>query len=119
MLLVLQEKTKIDKIDFINKNYKIMFNNLINARNSFLKKKNKTILDNTIFQDFFISCMGTTLTQPRLHRLKIEKKKKKGKRFGYMYEPTDSSINKKIDVSYKFANSSGNKILIRKHLKIN
>ena len=117
MLLILQEKTKIDKIDFINKNYKIMFNNLIDVRNSYLTKKNKTILDKTIFQDFFVNCMGTTLTQPRINRLKIIKKRKQGKRITFNYEPTDKET---FNIpTFIFSDSSGNKIINNKHKKLN
>lgn len=117
MLLILQEKAKNDNIDFINKNYKIMFNNLIDVRNDYLTKKKKTILDNTIFEDFFVNCLGTTMTQPRLYRLKIRKKIKQGKRATFNYEPSDKETYNLPD--FKFSNSSGNKIINSKYLKFN
>ena len=59
--------------------------------------------------------MGTTITQPRLNRLEIEKRKKQGKSAGFYYIPSDNKTTKIPE--YKFMNSSGNKIINNKHLK--
>ena len=42
-----------------------MLENIINLRNNYLKDNNKTVLDNTPFEEFRINCLGETMEQPR------------------------------------------------------
>jgi hypothetical protein len=116
MLLILIEKTKIDKEFHIQQNYKKMFSNLLNARNKYLRKYNKTILDNTPFKEFNIGCIGTTMTQPRMYRLELIKKKEAGKKMTFMYTP--STDKNEVKSTYVFRNTSGNLINNPKNKKI-
>lgn len=116
MLLILQEKTKIDKNYKTTQNYNIMFSNILKIRNNYLNKNKKTLLDDTPFQEFQVSCKGTTLTQNRLHRLEIEKKRKEGKRISYYYHPSEKRESK--NTTFFFKNTSGNLIRNDKNKKI-
>ena len=59
----------------INKNYNeastldFLLENIINKRNEYLKKTNKTILDDTPFREFRIECQGETMAPDRKFRL--------------------------------------------------
>lgn len=83
-----------------------MIVSLIDRRNEYLKKNNKSILDDTIFKEFQVECAGVTVDLPRLFRESIAKKKKLGKPYVFAYEP---GSERKPDISrWKFANTSGN-----------
>ena len=94
------------------KNYKEMetadhmLETLINARNDFLKRHKKSILDDTPFREFRINCMGETMDQARKFRLSIAEKIKNKQRIKFRYDPTAKN-EKFVPGSYKFANSSG------------
>ena len=105
------------------KNFKEMNNmdylieTLVNARNSYLKNNNKTVLDDTPFQEFRLSCQGDTIDQARKFRLSVAEKLKKKQRIKFRYDPLDKNEKFKPD-AYKFPNTSGginntkNKILM-------
>ena len=94
------------KDDSITSHY--LLEKLIHARNYYLKNNNKTILDETPFQEFRLNCMGETIPQDRQYRLKISESFKNKKRIPiFRYNPNDK--NKKFDPSQKiFDNTSGN-----------
>lgn len=94
-----------------------MIVSLIDKRNEYLKKNNKSILDDTLFREFQVDCAGLTIDLPRLFRESIAKKKKLGKPYVFSYEP---GSGKKPDVSrWKFVNTSGNIIKSDKNKKLN
>lgn len=105
------------------KNFKEMNNmdylieTLVNARNSYLKNNNKTVLDDTPFQEFRLSCQGDTIDQARKFRLSVAEKLKKKQRIKFRYDPLNKNEKFKPD-AYKFPNTSGginntkNKILM-------
>ena len=103
-------------IDFMyNKTYKnykemetsdYMLENLIKARNEFLKRHKKSILDDTPFREFRISCMGETIDQSRKFFLSVAEKIKNKQRIRFRYDPNANNKNF-VPGSYKFANSSG------------
>ena len=98
--LVHNNKTEARTLDFL-------LENIINARNKYLKNHNKTILDNTPFQEFRIQCQGDTIDPQRKFRLSIVEKIKKRQRIKFRYEPDKKNINFKPE-AYNFSNSSGN-----------
>lgn len=115
MLMILELKTTIDKQKIENKRYNIMLSNLMVARNDYLNKNNKTVLDNTPFREFQLDCMGKTLTQDRIYRLQIDKRKKEGKKLIIYYTPqTDRET---FNVKVHFDNTSGNLIRNEKNRK--
>ena len=90
---------------------------MLNARNNFLDKKNKHILDETIFEDFKIECFGTAISPKRKFLKSRRIKKLLPKSSIYPYEP-DETKEYNTDM-YHFDNSSGNIINNPKDLVFN
>ena len=94
------------------KNYKDMetadylLETLIDARNQFLKRHKKNILDDTPFREFRLNCIGETMDQSRKFRLSVAEKIKNKQRIKFRYDPNANNKNF-VPGSYKFANSSG------------
>jgi hypothetical protein len=94
-----------------------MIVSLIDTRNQYLKKYNKSIVDDTIFKEFQVECKGVTVDQPRLFREAVERKKKAGKPYVFLYEPASG---RKPDVSkWRFLNTSGNIVHNEKNKRLN
>ena len=85
-------------------------------RKYYFEKNNKNMFDNTIFKDFVIECIGDTIMPDREKRLLIEQRKKSGKRYMFMYDPSTDKREGEINVN--FSNSSGNPIRKEKNLKL-
>ena len=119
MLLILQQRTIIDKDKNKNENYNKMFSNLLIIRNKYLDTHNKTVIDDTPFKEFQVACKGTTLSQARLYRLDMEKKRNERKRLAFYYHPNENRNKQKEDASkFLFKNTSGNLIRNPKNKKI-
>jgi hypothetical protein len=95
-----------NKLDTTNINN--MIGEIIRTRNNYLKKNNKTIMDETIYREFLITCLGKTFDSKRNNFLEMKKKREKGKQIIYRYNPETDYDDKLPD--YKFANTSGNEI---------
>jgi hypothetical protein len=89
---------------------------LIEMRKYFFVKNKKTMLDNTIFKEFTSKCIGDTIPPDRQRKLLIESRKKKNKRWTFSYEPSEGV--KEPESNYLFSNTSGNKIINTKNLKL-
>lgn len=98
-----------------NLNY-VMISHLIEMRKFYFSRTKKNILDSTIFKEFNTKCIGTTIPPDRQRKLLIESRKKKNKRWTFSYEPNEGV--KKPESNWKFANTSGNKIINPDHLKL-
>jgi hypothetical protein len=96
--------------------YRYMIYNLVKCRNTYLKKYNKSILDDSPFREFTVACTGETLDPPREFRLDIERKKREGKPYLYSYDP--SSQHNMDPSNFRFNNTSGNLVRKSKNLKI-
>jgi hypothetical protein len=94
-----------DKI--LSQNYDYLLEEIIKIRNNYLEKNNKTILDNTPFQEFRIQCMGETMDSSRKYRLMIAEKIANKQRIKFKYDPYASNDKFRPD-AFKFDNSSGN-----------
>lgn len=104
--LILYHQSFADKNNLLQDKQEYIINNLIKARNIYLTNSNKTILDNTIFQDFKSDCLGETIDFMRKYQLKI-----KNKKFSKSFIPPYDPDNEKFILSgadYKFDNTSGN-----------
>lgn len=98
--------------DTINENNNLlMIYNLIICKNKYLDSKNKTVLDNTPFEDFLIECNGIALDPRRESFLEKLNKKSQNKQISFRYEPSGKKIN---IPNYNFANTSGNQIINKK-----
>lgn len=104
-------KNKINAIKYMN-----IICNLIETRNEYLNKYNKTVLDKTPFEEFIFNCIGETLDPIRFERLKMADKKKKGLKLKFRYNPQENKNSKIPD--YTFENRSGNEILNKKLLSL-
>jgi len=91
----------------VSQTYDYMLEEIINARNNYLKRHNKTILDNTPFQEFRINCMGDTMDSARKYRLMIAEKIANKQRPKFKYDPYAKN-DKFIPDAFKFDNTSGN-----------
>lgn len=78
---------KIHNLGFYFKD-KDIINSLLTSRNFYLKKKKKTILDNTIYKEFIIDCIGETTDFTREYFLRISKNKIKGIQSIINYDPS-------------------------------
>jgi hypothetical protein len=85
-----------------------MLYNINKAKNSYLDKYSKNVLDKTPFEEFIIKCIGTPYDPIREARLLSNDKRKKGLKTNFRYEPSGNPI--KIP-EFKFSNSSGNQII--------
>jgi hypothetical protein len=116
--LIMMMKSRIEEDKFSKNMYITMISHLLQFRSYYLKKNKKTILDDTLFSEFVINCKGPTIPVETERRLLIEQRKKEGKPYVYRYEPDYNKLNPE-DNTYKFNNSSGNKINNMKNLKLN
>jgi hypothetical protein len=115
--LITVMKARTDN-DINTKNlYYTIISHMIDMKNSYFKKTNKTILDESLFQEFIIRCTGSMLSQTMEKQIRIEKKRKAGKKFSWNYNPgNERDVGN--DMKYIFLNSSGNPINNDKNMKI-
>jgi hypothetical protein len=83
-------------------------------KNYYLKNNNKTIFDNTLFEDFSLNLIGKTISIEKERQIIGEKRKKNNKPFIFAYEPT----NQKNTIKYIFNNISGNLIKNKTNSKL-
>jgi len=79
--------------------------NLLDAKNTYLTKHDKTVLDDTPFQEFQLECLGETIDFQRKNRLKLTKRKELGKNLVYRYQPDQD--NNSLSEEYNFPNEAG------------
>jgi hypothetical protein len=96
--------------------YMTLISHLIKIKDEYLKKNNKSIFDNTVYQDFIVDCIGTGIHPDREILLRYEERRGKGKKSFFQYDP--SKDNRSPDISYVFGNYSGNEIKNTKNLKL-
>ncbi len=97
--------------------YYTIISHMIDMKNYYLKKTKKTIFDESLFQEFIIRCTGSMLSPAMEKQIRIEKKRKAGKKFSWSYNP-DNEKDVANDTKYIFMNSSGNPINNEKNMKI-
>lgn len=86
------------------KNIEILIFNLLDMRNKYLKKNKLTVIDKSPYQEFIIECYGNTIDPIRQKYLRLYKRKEKGQKMSFSYDPNiDSTIN-----ITNFKNTSGN-----------
>lgn len=84
----------------------IMFQ-LITSRNKYLDNNKKTILDQTLFEDFKVDCLGDPVCPKRSFFLQIKNRNLMQKSSIHPYFPEEHRNNFSSD-SYSFKNYSGN-----------
>ena len=116
MLLSQIMKYRMDNLKReIDNNY-TMISHIIKMRDFYLKQRNKSIFDDTVFQEFVPQCIGETMDISRENRLLGLSNLKLGKKFRFEYYPDrKNNFNPK---SFGFAKSSGEPIKSVKNLKL-
>jgi hypothetical protein len=84
---------------------------LIKSRNDYLKKHTKTVMDDTIFREFQINCLGKSMDGRRQYFLDMKKKKDQGRQIIYRYNPQTDFDHKLPDFS--FDNTVGTKGVVK------
>lgn len=109
-------KSKVDKNQILKNTYYSLVSNTIKMKMHYLKKNNKTIFDESLFQEFIVDCIGDMDTPQMERQKRIDKKIKAKKMFAWRYNPeTDKN---KAQGKYMFKNTSGNIINNKKNMKI-
>lgn len=114
MTMIVAFYWRVNKDDALYQYYNIMVSHLIEIRNYYLKTNKKTLLDDTLFQDFMITCIGETSNPIRDTWWLRQKKIEEGKRMMYQYYPD----KKQKQPEFKFPNTSGNVIRHARNFKI-
>ena len=86
-------------------NYNFMIKNIIDIRNKYLDSTDKTLLDDTPFQEFNVECKGETMTTDRVFRLFVMDKIKKREPFMIKYDPDnpDKKYNEKMYILHNIS----------------
>jgi len=92
-----------------------MLSHMRECRKYYFNTMNKTLLDDTIFKEYVIQCLGKPITPQYEKQLLIESRKRQNKRYKFSYDPSE---NVREDYNYVFANSSGNPINNVRNLKL-
>ena len=87
--------------------YDYLMHELLISKDNFLNKYNKTVLDNTIFEDFKVECLGNTITPQRKFLISRRNRKLMPKSAIQPYDPEEKRYNYQTD-NYHFDNYSGN-----------
>ncbi|AYV85792.1 MAG: polyA polymerase catalitic subunit [Satyrvirus sp.] len=121
-MLVNKFRAHLDKDRNMYFNYGIAISNLVNARNAYLTQKNLGVINNSVFGEFRIGCIGSTISNSRVSLLRSAEKIKQGKSAKFIYNPDhffkqSEEAQEKFDATkHKFKNASGNKIINPKNL---
>lgn len=90
------------------KNFDFMIEDIINIRNNYLKKNNKTIFDDTPFREFIIQCQGKGHNAKREWQLGVKERKKQKKRVRFTFDPSNTASKNYDPSKHFFKNTSGN-----------
>ena len=91
-----------EKFEFF---YCNMTSMLVEMRNYYFNKQNKTMFDDTLFEEYLVTCTGESLDPNREMHLRNQYIFKQ-KRRKFKYNPEDKY--RETDNNYKFPNTSGN-----------
>ena len=98
-IIGIMRKNKFNEIQ-----YGTMLVRLIKARDKYLEKNNKTVLDKSPFQEFTMKCIGEPKDLLRSSFLDKQMKRDSGKRATFLYKPSSSPGKKPI---FHFDDTSG------------
>ena len=112
--LIILVKIRVDDDNDWNDIIYKLINGYVAFRKHYLKKHNKSIYDETIFEGFLTDCKGESIPPDRERRDLMQARKKLGKPIIYRYEPGVS----KPPGNFVFLNSSGNLIKNETNFKL-
>jgi hypothetical protein len=113
--LIILVKVRIDDDGAWNDILYKLINGFVNLRNLYLKQNKLKSYDDSIVGSFVTDCIGKTITPEREKGLLIQSRIKKKKALIIRYIPGEKSHNFS---NYVFPNSSGNKIINDRNLKL-
>lgn len=87
--------------------YDFLMYKLLTSRDEYFNKHKKTVLDNSIFEDFKVECLGYPVSPARKFLLSRRDRKLMPKSAILPYDPDEKRNNYSID-NYSFENYSGN-----------
>jgi Mimiviridae putative poly(A) polymerase catalytic subunit len=116
-VLINTQKARVNENDEMEKYYYHMSSSLIQIKNNYFAKNEQNFLDDTIFKDFILDCIGEEMTMDELFRAKLEKRKEKKMPSVLRYVPAES-YKEGPKSKFIFLNSSGNEINNPNNLKI-
>lgn len=79
-------------------------NSLITSKTEYLESKNKSVIDNTIYKDFILTCIGKTTEFTREFLLRMSEKRSKGAKGLLSYDPITA---RETYIEYPFEQSDG------------
>lgn len=116
-LLVNCMKGRVENNNTMQNFYIDAISMLIESRNYYFETNNKTMFDETLFEEYVTSCIGDSLDPIRENYLRnqnfFKQKKKK-----FKYNPEEQFKDKDTS-GYRFPNSSGNIVNNIKNFKVN
>jgi len=121
-MLVNKFRSHLDKNRSMYFNYGIALSNLVEVRNIYLTENNLGVINSSVFGEFKISCVGSTVSYMRMGILRKFNRVKQGKAPQFVYEPerffnqSEESQAKFDPLKHFFRNTSGNKISNPKNL---
>jgi hypothetical protein len=98
-------------------NYKVMLSHLLEMRKYYLDTNKKTILDESLFQEFMIECIGETIMPEQERQKLIESRRAKNQMIVYQYFPEKKKTDG-TETKHSFYNTSGNIIRNPRNLRI-
>ena len=98
-IIGIMRKNKFNEVQ-----YGTMLVRLMKARDKYLDKNSKTVLDKSPFQEFTMKCIGEPKDLLRSSFLDKQQKRDSGKRATFLYKPSGSPGKKPI---FKFDDTSG------------
>ena len=87
------------------KSIDIIIYNLLETRDKYLENNKLTVIDKSPFQEFIIECYGNTVDSHRQKQLRINKKKEKGLKYQFSYDPNNDNDKGSLNINYQ--NTSG------------
>jgi hypothetical protein len=111
MSITLAFRARVQRNEETYQFHNIMTSHLVEMRNYYFKKTGKTMFDETLFEEFVVDCIGTSVDPQREALIERNAKAKQKDRKGpivFRYDPSDGVKEPKS--TYVFSNSSGNSI---------
>ena len=101
----LYNRTHRNKVEM--NSYDFMLGDIIELRNKYLKNNNKSIFDDSPFQEFILQCLGEGHNAKREWMIGVKEKKLQKKRPRFTFDPSNKSSKNYDPSTYFFKNSSG------------
>ena len=115
MMMVFRHRVMKEKDEYQFRN--IMLSHLVEMRNYYFQRTKKNFMEDTLFQELVMDCVGETMGFRRKAGLEREARIKAKKMITWNYNPAGGKT-KEPNSTYNFANTSGNAIRKLKNMRI-